>query len=67
MLIRQCYFKDEDADAIMGGIYVEDGDDKYIICGCCGGVYDKDDIANLEEFGFYDSWVDISEEIKGDI
>lgn len=67
MLTRQCYFKDEGADTIMGGIYVDNGDEKYIICGCCGGVYDKDDIENLEVFELYESWVDISEEIKGDM
>ena len=26
MLTRQCKFREEGADAIMGGIYVEDGD-----------------------------------------
>ena len=44
-----------------GGILI---DDKYVICGCCGGVFELDDgeieiVAKL-------NWVNISEEIKGE-
>lgn len=59
MLTKQCAFKDEDG-TIFGGIYVEIGEEKYVICGCCGGVMEMDDI---EELYLFDEWNNISEEI----
>ena len=50
-------------EAWQGGIlFVVDEEHAYIICGCCGGVYEMDDI---EKYDILD-WIDISNEIKGD-
>lgn len=44
-----------------------------IICACCGGIFDVDDvIENAREDGvdaikLFTCWVDISDEIKGDV
>ena len=48
-----------------GGIW--DSEEDIIICGCCGGIFEKDDIHDgVFQFKVYDNWVDISEEIMGD-
>ena len=52
---------------IYGGIaeYTEIEDEKIllrVICGCCGGVFEPEDVKILERY----SWVDISDEIMGD-
>lgn len=54
---RCCIEKDEE----YGGILV---DNKYVICGCCGGVFELDDgeVEILEKL----RWVPISEEILGE-
>ena len=54
-------FKDLFSDTILGGILLDDGD---IICGCCGGLIDKNDntFKIIEEL----EWINISEEILGD-
>ena len=48
----------EEEESIRGGIAYQ----HFIICGCCGGAIDVDDIDWME---VYDSWMDISEEIMG--
>ena len=66
MTVKQV--KCEDADgAIFGGILVNTGDESFIICGCCGGVWPMDEEG--EEFKLikvYDDWMNISEEITGE-
>lgn len=58
MNVKQVKFLDADRH-IHGGILV---DDKYIICGCCGGVFDvKDD--EIEIIEVYENWVSFEEEI----
>ena len=59
MYAKQIQFKD-DEDTIFGGILVND---EYIICGCCGGIFEKEEVTILKEF---ENWVDISEEIIGE-
>lgn len=65
MNVQQVKFRTADAlDYWFGGIMV---DDEYIICGCCGGVFDKEDMSDgtvceIQLLG----WVNISDEIKGD-
>lgn len=54
-------FKDLESNTILGGILTDEGN---IICGCCGGLIERDDcqfeiIENL-------SWIDISNEILGE-
>ena len=63
MVIKQVRFRCEGDDAYFGGILVECDSDTFIICGCCGGVMDMDDIAEIKE---YENWVDISNEIIGE-
>ena len=48
---------------IYGGIYVDDTDKKYVICGCCGSVFRIDDVKIINK---YDDWANLSEEIMGD-
>ena len=61
MFTRQVIFKDEKG-TIFGGIYVEFDDERYIICGCCGGVFDADEVEIVKTF---EDWVNIEEEIRG--
>ena len=62
MIVRQCKFVDEEGEN--GGIYCQEGNNHaYIICGCCGGIFNPERVEGLEIFDF---WVDLSEEILGD-
>lgn len=58
MTTQQIKFRPVGEEAFFGGILVNN---EYVICGCCGGVYEPDDIEEFERL----SWVDISEEIMG--
>jgi hypothetical protein len=62
MNTKQVKFRGIGEDSFQGGIMVNDGQSSYVICGCCGGVYEMGDI---DEIKTYPSWVDISEEITG--
>jgi len=53
--------KNIDEDTWLGGIMV---DDTEIICGCCGGTFEVDDIGK-ENIAVL-SWVNISDAILGD-
>lgn len=61
MKIEQVYFYHSEDDEFYGGILI---DDKYVICGCCGGVFDLED----GKIKIYEKlpWIDISEAILGD-
>lgn len=59
MEVKQVIFRDE--GELFGGILI---DNKYIICGCCGGVID--DLTEIEIVEYCRDWLDISEAIKGD-
>lgn len=64
MIIQQVKFRPIGEEAWQGGIYLNYHlQDSYIICGCCGGLFEMDEI---EEYSLYEDWVDISEEIIGD-
>ena len=45
---------------------------KLLVCGCCGGTFNLDEVIEMaREDGqvpvrVFDTWVDISDEIKGD-
>lgn len=65
MVVKQVKFRADGEEAYFGGIFVDDGENKYIICGCCGGVYEIDDLTDAD-ITIYENWVDISEEIKGE-
>ncbi len=53
-------------DEILGGIGIYDDDDEdtlvNVICGCCGGVFEPENVKILER---YESWVDVSDVIIG--
>lgn len=51
--------KFEVEDEVLGGILVNG---EYIICGCCGSVFEVDEVTILKEL----SWINISEDILGD-
>lgn len=56
--MKQVSFKDYDG-VVRGGILLDNDD---VICGCCGGIMESDDIEIVKVF---DDWVDISNEILG--
>lgn len=45
---------------------------KKIICGCCGAIYDRDEVkedamdAGVVPLKLFKTWVDLSNEIRGD-
>lgn len=58
MKTKQVKFRDLDT-VLHGGILV---DDKYIICGCCGGVIEvSDEMCEIVEE--YEDWVSFEEDI----
>ena len=62
----QVLFVDEDG-VWRGGIAYHD----EIICGCCGGVYEIDEVIEIapeyvqQPIHKYEYWIDISDEIRG--
>lgn len=62
----KCY---EDGDEVYGGIglYEEQSDGvedlKLVICGCCGSVFDPNEIEVIEK---YNNWINLSDEIIGE-
>lgn len=56
----QVKFVDGDDHLSYGIAYQE-----YIICGCCGSVFELDDVRHNGEI-FPIPWIDISEAIKGE-
>jgi len=62
MRVVQVKFRTEGEDDIFGGILL---DDRYLICGCCGGVWDLKEKGNsiiIERVYYY--WVDLSDTIR---
>lgn len=57
METKQVKFMDNEGN-IFGGIVV---DDEFLICGCCGGVLEKNEVKILATL----EWVPISDEILG--
>lgn len=50
-------------DEILGGIGIYDEDTLInVICGCCGGMFEPEDVEILE---IYNSWVDLVDTIIG--
>ena len=56
-----------DGEGMVAGIMIGE----KIICGCCGAVFEIDDVienakeANVPAIRWFDGWVDVSEKIKG--
>lgn len=80
-MFKQCKFRDDENEGIIhGGLY--DEDEGILICGCCGGIINKDEIyfprEDYENKGYdydnhthtmieiYDNWINLSEAITGD-
>lgn len=57
MIAKQCIFKDDDGFTF-GGILI---DNEYLICGCCGSVFEVDDVTIVQTDN---EWFNISDEIK---
>lgn len=57
--MKQVKFYEIGGDIEIGGILLDDG---QIICGCCGGLFEPEEVVIIKE---YEDWVDLSEEIKG--
>lgn len=57
MTTKQVLFVDPAENDVNMGILVND---EYVICACCGGVYEIDEILIIRE---YDFWVNFNEEI----
>lgn len=64
MFIRQCKFEDEEGN-IFGGIVIDDenNDYEFVLCGCCGSLFEIQDVKIIEIF---DTWVNLSDEIIGE-
>ena len=58
--MKQIKFHEVGEDIEIGGILLDDGN---IICGCCGSLFEPEDVEIIRE---YENWIDLSEEIKGD-
>ena len=61
-MIKQVKFYDRDNDQWLGGIMV---DNDYIICGCCGGTFEVNEL-EASEIIILKTWIDISDAIIGE-
>ncbi len=61
MTTKQIKFKYLYDNSIQCGILIIQGDEQYIICGCCGGVFEVNE--DIEILQIYDEWIDISNSI----
>lgn len=56
-----------DGEGMCAGILFQN----HILCGCCGGVFHVDEVVEnarndgVDAIRVFDTWVDVSEEIKG--
>ena len=59
--MKMVKFKDLESNTFLGGILTDEGN---IICGCCGGLIERDDL----QFEIVEilPWIDISNEILGE-
>ena len=60
MLCQQVIFWDTTGGNSFGGILV---DNEYIICGCCGSVFDLTE-DNTLQYTISGTWTDFSDSIK---
>lgn len=63
--MKQVKFYDRENGTVLGGILTDEGD---IICGCCGGLIEADEIGDDDDSLFtiletYKTWLNISEVI----
>ena len=60
-MYKQVKFRPLGEEAILYGIWNTKA--KEVICGCCGGVYNHEEIELIK---VYNDWIDISNVIAGD-
>ena len=60
MTVKQVDFYDGENRECHSGILVNDN---YIICGCCGGVFEVSEL-NADKIYIYDDWTDIEDTIR---
>ena len=53
----------EEADVIGGIGYFENDKLVKVICGCCGGTFEPDEVTLIST---YDNWIDLADTILGD-
>lgn len=61
----QIMWRDRESNKVHGGILI---DKRYVICGCCGGVFDladPKDVQIVEIIHLYEDWINIDAEITG--
>ena len=58
-MFQQVKFIDNEGET-HGGIFNEQ--EGYIICGCCGGTFEKDEVKIVRVY----NWIDLDETILGD-
>lgn len=61
MIAKQVDFYDNENQEYHSGILV---DNNYIICGCCGGVFEINEL-DADKISIYDDWTNIEETICG--
>ena len=62
--MKQIMFYDKINNEKHGGILTDNGD---IICGCCGGLIEKEDVdSDVEIIKVFEDWVELTDEICGD-
>lgn len=58
MLAKQVTFKDEEENNCFG-IQIEVSDsEKYIICACCGTIFEEEDVHDIKPLG---EWLNFSD------
>lgn len=57
MITKQCIFVDEEKTVHAGIHCVEDNGDNYIICLCCGGIFDPREVV----FKDFEDWMSLDE------
>lgn len=60
MTAKQVDFYDDENREYHSGILVN----KYIICGCCGGVFEVSEL-DADKISIYDDWTNIEDTICG--
>lgn len=66
--MKQCKIFDIENKKVHGGILLDDGS---VICGCCGGLIEADEIGDNNDsthrvLRVYENWIDLTFEICGD-
>ena len=58
-MAKMVSFMTKDTKEVFYGFMLDNG---FCVCGCCGSVFESEDIEVIEEF----EWIDIQDAIRGD-